>query len=172
MPDTLAIDLNARVAWLFQESLDLSTVTDNSNLEYKKSLSDGAGADQADKIWHDTRTLAAGASDDLDLTALANTVYGSTVTINLAKVAAILLVNTSSVAGDKLWLDSSVANAYTGPFAGSATSKVEIGADSPLLLVAKKDTFGATSAGNRVLRVTNPGSNSVTYKIVVLGRSV
>ena len=104
------------------------------------------------------------------MTALVNSIYGSNVTINFVKMAAILIVNTNIVTGDKLRLDSSVANGYTGPFGGSATSKLEIGPDSGCLLCSKKDTFGATSGTNKVLRINNPGANSITYKVVIVGR--
>jgi hypothetical protein len=91
MADTLTAQIKASLNWLFQESLDLATVNDDARLEYDKSFADGTAADQADKIWHDSRTLASGASDDLDLNALTNTIFGSTVTINMAKVKDTLL---------------------------------------------------------------------------------
>src|SRR5688572_4302932 len=99
MADTLAVDIKASLVWLFQDAIDLTVVSDSSKLEYAESLADGTAADQADKLWHDQRTVAAGANDDLDLTALVNTIFGSTVTINLVKVKALLIVNLSATAG-------------------------------------------------------------------------
>ena len=91
MADTLTSQIKASINWLFQESLDLATVADDAKLEYDKSFADGTAADQADKVWHDSRTLGVGANDDLDLNALANTIFGSSVTINFAKVKDSLL---------------------------------------------------------------------------------
>jgi hypothetical protein len=167
---TLASEIKASIQWLFQEALGLTTVGDASQLAYDDTLSSGTAADQADRIWSDQRTLAAGANDDLDLTALAHSVFGSTVTIDLARVKAILIIHTSTTAGEKLWIDSSVANGFTGAFAGSATSKLEIGADSATLLASKKDGW-ATGSGNKVLRIHNAGANTAVYNIVVLGTS-
>jgi hypothetical protein len=171
MADTLAVDIKASLVWLFQETIDLAVVSDSSQLQYVRSLTDGTAADQADKLWHDQRTVAAGANDDLDLTALVNTIFGSTVTMHLAKVKALLIVNLSTAAGDELRLDSSVANAFTAPFNGSATSQVEIGADSALLLSNKKDGWTVTAATGDILRVRNPGPNAITYQIALVGTS-
>lgn len=171
MADTLSVEVRASLAWLFQDAIDLTTIADSSKLEYARSLADGTAADQADKLWHDERTVAGGANDDLDLTALVNTVFGSTLTINLAKVKALLLVNTSTTAGDELRLDSAVANGFRSPFNGSATSQLEIGADSALLLSNKKDGWAVTGGTGDILRIHNPGANPITYRIAVIGTS-
>jgi hypothetical protein len=168
---TLASEIQASISWLFQEPLALTTVGDASQLSYDEQLANGAAADQADTIWSDQRTVAAGANDDLDLTNLTHTVFGSTLSIQLAAVKAILLVNTSTTSGDYLQIDSSVTNACTAPFSGSATSLVQIGADSSLLLASKKDGWTVGSTQN-MLRVTNPSSSAITYSIVIPGVSV
>jgi hypothetical protein len=167
---TLASEIKASINWLFQEPLALTTVGDASQLSYDDQLANGAAADQADTIWSDQRTVAAAAHDDLDLTNLTHTLFGSTLAIDLASVKAIFIVNTSTTSGDLLRLDSSVANACTAPFGGSATSLVEIGADSALLLSSKKDGWTVDST-HKILRVANPSADSITYSIVILGTS-
>lgn len=167
---TLASEIKASIQWLFQEPLALTTVGDASQLAYDEALASGTAADQADRLWSDERTVASGANDDLDLTALAHSIFGSSVSINFARVKAILIIHTSTTAGEKLNLDSSVTNGFTGPFAGSATSKLEIGADSASLVASKKDGW-ATASNNKVLRIHNAGALSATYQIVVLGTS-
>lgn len=168
---TLASEIKASINWLFQEPLALTTVGDASQLSYDDQLANGASADEADTIWSDQRTVAAGANDDLDLTNLTHTLFGSTLTIDLAAVKAILLVNTATTSGDTLQLDSSVANACTAPFGGSATSLVQIGADSALLLSSKKDGWTVDST-HKIVRVTNTSADAIIYSIVVLGVSV
>ena len=171
MSDTLAVDLKASLAWLFSESLSLSTVIDNASLEYDQSLEDGTAADQADLLWHDERAIAASANDDLDLTALSQTVFGSPLAVNFAKVKAILLINTSTMAGDRLRLGGAGAAAFSAPFAADDDAVVEIGPDSPLLLASKKDGWTVTGGTADVLRVHNPGANEITYKIAIVGTS-
>jgi hypothetical protein len=173
MADTLSVDLKASLTWLFSEGLDLSTLNDNAKLEYAQSTTDGTGADQADKLWHDQRTVNAASHDDLDLTALTNSIFGTSVSISFAKVKAILIVNTSTVSGDILRMGGAGAGqAFAAPFNGSATAEVEVGADSCLMLVNKKDGWTVTPATGDILRVANPGGSAVTYKIAIVGTSV
>lgn len=171
MASTLTADLKASLNWLNQETLDLSTVNDSAKLDYSKSLANGTAVDLADRIWHDERTITTGANDDLDLTALARTLYGVSSPVALVKLKVLMIVVLSTVTGDKLKLDSSVTNGYVGPFDGSAASKVVVGADSPLILANKKDGFGAVSGTNKIIRITNPGATSVLYRIVLIGTS-
>jgi len=171
MADSLAVELQTRLRWLFSDSLDLSTVADSSGVEYEKNLADGTGDDQVDKIWHDQRVLGAATNDDLDLTALTNTLFGSTITINFAKVKSVLIVNTSTTSGDELRVGAAASDPFTPPFNGGATSVVEVGADSALLLSSNKDGWTVTGGSSDVLRIANPGGNSITYNIVIVGTS-
>lgn len=171
MADTLAVDISAKAQWLFSDALDLSTVADASQVSYARSLSDGTGADQADKIWHDSRTLAAGGNDDLDLTALAQTIFGSAISISFSKVKALLVVNTSTTTGDQLRVGGAAANAFSAPFNGVSASLVLVGPDSPLLLANKKDGWTVTAGTGDILRIHNPTANAITYRIVIVGVS-
>ena len=171
MSDTLSLEISASLSWLFEESLDLSTLTDNARLEYSQLLQDGTAAGEADKIWHDTRTIGVGANDDLDLSALTQSIHGSTVTIGFAKVRAIFLVNTSTTVGEALTLDASVTNALLGPFGGVATSKLELPPDSTLMLVSKIDGWDVSDGSADIIRVTHSASVALTYKVVIVGTS-
>ncbi len=171
MADALAVDVRGSIQWLFQEGLDLSTVVDSSKLEFSASLADGTGADQADKVWHDERTIAAASNDELDLNMLTTTIFGSTVTINLAKVKAILVVNLSTNAGDELEVGGAATNPFTGPFNGVASAVVEVGPDSALLLCNKKDGWPVTNGSSDTLRIRNPNAAAVSYRIVIVGTS-
>lgn len=171
MSDTLAVDVKASLAWLLSESLPLSTVIDHAALEYEQSLADGTAADQADVLWHDERSLAGSANDDLDLTDLAIAVFGGSLAVSFAKVKAILLVNTSTTSGDLLRVGGAGATAFSAPFAGDDDAVVEVGADSPLLLVNKKDGWSVTPSTAHVLRISNPGANAITYRMVIVGTS-
>lgn len=171
MADTLTVDLSAKVQWLFSDTLDLSTVSDASSVSYARSLADGTGLDQADKIWHDSRTVSAGANDDLDLTALPQSLFGSVVTIAFSKVKALLVVNMSTVSGEQLRVGGAAANAWSAPFNGVSASLVLVGPDSPLLLANKKDGWTVTAGTGDILRITNPTAAAITYRIVILGTS-
>lgn len=169
MADSLATTLKVAMSWVFQDALDLATIADVSKLEFEKSTTDGTGVDQADKIWHDTRTLATATNDDLDLNALTNSIFGSPVTINFAKVKAIIIKNKSTTSGDELKVGAAGTNPFVGPFAGVTTAIVEVGADSVLVLTSLKDGWTVTGGSSNVLRINNPNAGSVTYDIVIIG---
>ncbi len=82
-----------------------------------------------------------------------------------------MIVHTSAVAGEKLWLDPSVTNGFTGPTAGTTAGKIEVGSSSAVLLASKKDGW-ATGSGNKILRIHNAGAQTAIYNIVLLGTSV
>ena len=63
----LSVVALAQVNWTATKTLDLSSVVDSDNKQIRESLDFGTGAGKANQVWHDTRTLAASASEDLDL---------------------------------------------------------------------------------------------------------
>jgi hypothetical protein len=170
MSDTLTSEIKASIGWLFQDALDLSTVSDSSQLSYHQTFVDGTNSDQADKIWHDVRTLASGVHEDLTLSALATLLFGSIGAIALAKVKAILLVNTATTAGENLIVGGATSNEWQGPFV-TAGDKLSVPADSCLLLMNKKAGWTVSSGSADRLRIANTGAGTITYKIAVLGTS-
>jgi len=170
MSDTLSSEIKASLGWLFQDSLNLGTVVDSSLLEYRQLLADGMLADQADKIWHDARTLPAGASEDLVLSALPLSLFGDSVVIALANVRAILLINTATTAGEDLVVGGATSREWRGPLVASG-DRLIVPADSCLLVVNKKSGWPVVAGLSDKLRVSNSGSGDITYKIAILGTS-
>jgi hypothetical protein len=170
MADTLTSELKVSLAWLFQDVLNLSTVSDKSLLDYRQTLADGTGTDHADKVWHDQRTLAGGTNEDLALSALPVTLFANALNISLAKVKAILLVNTATTVGENLVIGGATSHEWLGPFAASG-NKLIVPADSCLLLVNKRTGWNVTSGSADKLRIANSGAGSITYQIAVLGTS-
>ena len=131
-------------------------------------FTDGTGANQADIVWMDERTLAASASEDLDLAGVLTDAFGSTVTA--AEVVAILVTaaagNTNSVViGD--------ATAPVPLFAGTnPTFSVKPGG---FFFVAAPAAAGLLTVGAGTtddLKLANSSSGtSVTYTIAVLART-
>ncbi len=168
MADSLTTDIRASLAWLFQDAQDLSTIADASRLDYSAQLSDGTDNDQADKLWHDLRTVASVTNDDLTLSNLAQTIFGSAVTVAFGKVKALLIINTATMAGEDLIVGAAASHAWGAPL-GAASHQVRVPAGSCLLLVNTKTgwTVGAGSAD--VLRIANLGSGAIAYKIALVG---
>ena len=170
MADTLATTITCGTAWSFQDALDRSTVIDADALSYSLTLADGTSASQADKVWHDRRTVTAGSNDDLDLNALTNSIFGSTVTINLVKVRTLQIKNINTTAGDILKIDTSVANGCVA-LTGGASGKIPIGANGCLTLTSPIDSLASANGSTDILRITNTSGNSIVYEIVITGTS-
>jgi hypothetical protein len=173
MGDALSADVKASLNWLFQETLDLATVADAAKLEYSKNFVDGTATDQADKLWHDQRTPSIGTSENLDLTNLSNTIFGSTVTVSFAKVKALLIVNTSTIAGDNLVVGGAGGGgaAWSAPFDGDADAKVVVPPDSVLLMVNRKAGWTVTNGSADILKIANAGTTAFAYRIAIIGTS-
>lgn len=170
MPPVLSLDLRASLTWLLQDALDLSTITDVSKLEYAASLTSGIGSGQADRIWHDERTLAASAADELVLSALESSVFGNDVEVALAKVKAILVVCTTTTSGTELTLGNAASHAWVGPFNG-AGDRLKLTADAALFLINKQSGWTVGVGTTDVLKIANTGSVDATYRIVIVGTS-
>lgn len=169
--DTLGVSLNYVISWVRRTTLaDGTNISDASNHTYSRSLGYGTTADNADRLWHDQRTIGPGANDDIDLTNLAQQVFTGSLPVAMVNVKAINIICLSTTTGDKLKIDTSVANGYQSVTDG-ASGRIPIGPDSPTVLANKKDGMGAVTSTNRILRITNPGATAVSYKIVVVGTS-
>ena len=170
MADTLTSQLIASLSWNFHDTLDASIIKDEGLISHDRTFVDGVAADQADKVWHDFRTLASAANDDLDLNALTNSIFGSTVTINFAKIKGILIVNMATVAGEDLLVGGAAAQAWSA-WVGAADDRVRVPADSCLLISNRKSGWTVTNGASDTLRISNVGAGSITYRIAVLGTS-
>lgn len=128
----------------------------------------GTGAGQFDLLWTDTRTLAASATEDLDLAGVLADALGATLT--MAEVVGILITaaaaNTNAVVvGD--------ATAPV-PLFGGTNPTISVKPGGVFLIAAPNAagqfTVGAGSTDD--LKIANSSSGtSVTYTISILGRS-
>jgi len=132
-------------------------------LEFK----DGIGAGQADRVFSERRTIAAGGNLDLDLSGggLVNE-FGDAVTF--AKVKAISIKHASGVANAVI---GNGATPFLGPF-GAAAHTIAIppgGAFS----IGRTDAAGwpVTNTTADILRINNPGGASIDVDICIVGTS-
>lgn len=168
MSDALSAEIKASLVWLFQDTLGLTTIADASRLDYDAQLTDGAGDGEANALWHDLRSVAATAHDDLSLAALPQTIFGNSVTINLAAVKALLIVNTETDDGEDLLVGGAATHPWGAPF-GATGHQVRVPADSCLLLVNKSSGWSVAAGSADTLRIANVGTGTIAYKIVAVG---
>lgn len=129
---------------------DLSRTLRATPASYAVAISDGTGAAQAQLAWSDARTMA-GASETLNLAALADTRDGASVTATITAPKVIYIKNTSG---------STALTFSGGPLSASG---VTIAAGGFCVLADQ------SAAGMPAGTITVTGAASATYEIVILG---
>lgn len=161
----LAVRLDA----VLDNALDLTTATMPLTVERTIRLTNGTGANQADKIWSDTRTLAASATENLDLAGvLLDPLTGATLTF--ARIKAVIVTasgaNTNNV--------NVIREATNGvPLFLAAGDGIPVRPGGWIAVGAPDATaYAVTPATGDLLTITNSGAGtSVTYDIVIIGSS-
>ncbi|MFC9847790.1 hypothetical protein ACFWFF_01570 [Streptomyces sp. NPDC060223] len=146
---------------------DLSVPQDAVSYLKSLSLADGAGAGAVNLLFHDQRTLAASATENLDLAATLADKFGATLTF--ARIKAVLVVaaaaNTNNVN-----FTQPAANGVPGLFL-AAGDGVAVQPGGMFLWVAPSAAGAVvTPATGDLLTVTNSAAGtSVTYDVLILG---
>jgi hypothetical protein len=138
---------------------------------YSVDLADGTTAGKADRVFHDTRTLAASANEDLDLAGVLTDPLGQTLTF--ARIKALIV---AAAAGNvnNVVVGGAPSNAWVGPFgAATHTNPVRPGQTVAYVCGSADATGWAVTAGTGdLLRIANSGAGTtVTYDIIVIGTS-
>lgn len=130
----------------------------------KNQLTDGNAANQAHQFWHDCRSVAGSANDDLDLNGGTMTnVFG--VTVTMTKVAWVLLKLVTPAVGVRVVVGNAASNAWTAWF--GAQSHTEECRDT-LFKVNQIDQWTVDST-HKTLRINNPTGSAISYHIAILG---
>lgn len=159
----LLVDLAVNIS----SGLDLAGVSSPLRYARQLDLAPGSGAGQISKVFHDQRTLAASATEDLDLAASLTDPLGATLTF--AKVR-LLLVYAAPGNTNLVNVGGASSNGFITPF-GDATDVVKVRPGGLLLMTAPDLTGLAVTASTAdLLKIANSGSGTgVTYDIVILG---
>lgn len=161
--------VSAAVALTLTSALDLATGQVPLIRTVSWTVSDGTGSGQANRLWHDQRTLAASATENLDLAGSLADAFGATVTFARVKG---LLIAASSANSNAVVVGAAASNAWS-TWVGASTHTVTVRPGGVLLLTAPDATAYAVTAGTGdILKIANGGAGtSVTYDIVILGAS-
>jgi hypothetical protein len=141
-------------------------ISSGSNLAHE--MESGTTTGKADKIFADQRTLAASATENLDLAGALTDPLGAALTF--ARVKAILIKaaagNTNNVV-----VGGAGSNPFAGPFA-DATDKVAIPPGGVFLVTAPAAGWTVTAGTGDILLVANSGAGTpVTYDVFIVGTS-
>jgi hypothetical protein len=146
----------------------LGTVKAELPLSASYPFSDGIAALGVKQIFADVRTLAASATEDLDLIGAAlKTKLGAD--LNITKVRGIMILAAAANVNDVV-VGGAAANGFISPF-GSATDKVKIKPGGCFALFAPDiNGYAAVAATADLLRIGNGGAGtSVDYSISIFG---
>lgn len=172
----LTSDIRLAIAARQSNSLDLGTSAARRALDVAMTLADGTSAGQANRLFADTRTLAASATENLDLAGALTDAFGTAQVFAKVKAVAIqaAAANTNNVevtrppsTGFPLFFDSSAESA---PEPG-----ISLRPGMTFVVVAgEADATGiavTADTGDLITLTNSAGSTSVTYDIVVIGTS-
>lgn len=167
------MSLTSTLKFVFQatllQALDLSNTQDVINVTGGASLANGTGADQADMSWSDTRSVAAGANDDLDLAGSLTNAFGAT--LSLARIKAIYVKNKATAGGATLLIGAAGSQPITSLF-GDTSDKIKLAPQAEIMIFCPTATAYAVGAGSAdKLRIAHDNSNStsVSYDICIVG---
>lgn len=155
------------VAGQLTSSLDFSTPSAPMTRTYQQLLTEGVGLNQVNRLWHDQRTLAASANEDLDLAGVLTDPFGGTITNARIKGIVIKAAATNT---NNVIVGGAATNAFIN-WVGAATHTLTVRPDGVFALFAPDAGGYAVTAGTGdLLRVANSGAgSSITYDIVLLG---
>lgn len=167
---TVTSSLSAAVGYSQSSALDLGTANLPVSVRQAVQFASGTGAGMADVAFQDRRTLAASASEDLDLAGSLVGPFGATLTF--AKVKGLYLkaadTNTNNVV-----FGAAGSNAWATLLNSTGTITLRPGATA-LFFVGQAEASGytVTPATGDLLHALNGGSGTpVTYDVVVIGTS-
>lgn len=160
---TLDIGLVANLS----TALDLVSAAAPMTYSKRTSLASGTATGQADKIFSDTRTIAASGTEDLDLAGVLVDALGATLTF--VKVKAVLIV---AAAGNTNAVRVTRPASNGAPLFLAASDGLDVLPGGTFLWTAPGAGITVTAGTGDLLTVANSSSGtSVTYDVVIIGTS-
>lgn len=131
------------------------------------AFTNGAGANQADRIFSDQRTVNASTNDDLDLAGVLTDVFGQTLTF--ARIKGMLI--SSNTANVQNFSVGGGTNPFINWIAGTTPTVVLRPGGMFLLLAPDATGYAVTAGTGDILRIANGAGSAIVYDIVLIGSS-
>jgi hypothetical protein len=164
----LASTFTVKAVCELSSALDLASASVPLTLAEQIQLTSGTGANQADLIFHDRRTLAASATEDLDLAGALTNALGATLTF--ARIKAVI-VSAADANTNNVNVTRPAANGVLLFLA--AADGIAVRPGGVFAWIAPDATAVPVTAGTGdLLTLTNSSSGTaVTYDVVIVGAS-
>lgn len=165
---SLTTAIAAAIGGTYTGANDLGTPTFALAKAADLTLKSGTASGQADRLFADQRTLAASATEDLDLAGVLADPLGATLTFVRIKA---ILIRAAAANTNNVVVGGQTVNGFLGPF-GAAAHTVAVPPGGALLLAAPQAGWAVTAATADLLKILNSGAgSSVTYDVVIVGTS-
>lgn len=168
MVTSLQSQLIVEVAAAYRNILDLGTPADLFTKRARTAFADGTGANAADRMFHDQRTIAASGTEDLDLAGSLSSPFGATLTFVELRL---VLVTAAATNTNNVRLSRPASNGV--PLFLAASDGIDVPPGGTFLWACPADGKVTVTAGTGdLLTVANSSSGTaVTYDIVIIGTS-
>lgn len=145
---------------------DLAQPNAPAELSVKHSFANGSGANQASKLFSDSRTLAASGSEDLDLAGVLTGALGGAITFASVKA---IMIRAKATNANNVVVGPAASNGFLGPF-GDASDRLAIRPGGVFLITAPASGWAVIAGTGDLLTVANSGAGTpVDYDVVLLG---
>lgn len=148
-------------------TLDVGVAAHDVNYTASFVLTDGTGANQANNMFTDIRTLAASANESLDMAGVLTNAFGAT--LSFTKIKALVIKADATNTNDVL-VGGAASNQF-GTLFGDVTDVVKVKPGGFVAFGAPDaNGYAVTAATGDLLKIANSGSGTaVTYTIIVVG---
>lgn len=163
---SLTATIGMKFAGKFVSELDVNSAEYPFSLSSNFTFANGTGANQANQVFTDTRTIAASGNEDLDLAGSLSDAFGNTITFT--KVKAIHVI-TDAGNTNNVEVTRPASNGL--PMFMAAGDGISLGPGWSTTIVAPTAAGITVTAGTGdLINIANSaGSTSVTYTIVIIG---
>src|SRR5688500_2046313 len=114
MAQTLTTKIKMLLTATLENTVGLAAGSAHNSCAAVISLASGFGANQADRIFSETRTIAASGTNEMDLAGTLTDIFGAVITF--ARIKAIVIVAAAANV-NVVVVGGAAANAFVGPFA-------------------------------------------------------
>lgn len=162
---SIAVVLNATLSG----DSDIGTSSHTINQNYKTTFTSGTGANQANQMWADTRTIAASGADDLDLAGGITNALGTTITFTSIKG---IIVSAAAANTNDVQIGGDATAALAELFAHSSDI-INVKPGGTFAIVnPNANGYAVTATTADILQITNSSSGTgVTYDIIIVGET-
>lgn len=167
MSESFSGQLSVNVTAALRTTLDIGTGIHNVSQTYTNNFANGTGADQANQMWTDTRTLTASSTENLDMSGALTNTFGTTVAFTSVKA---IVIKAAAANTNDVVVGGAASNAFSAMF-GDATDKLVLKPGCVFsLLNPNANGYAVTAATADILKIANSSSGtSVTYDIIIIG---